>query len=79
MMTEFNLKCKLLCVKPTTRQEGGYTTKGRRPWPTADPGDKHPYKNPSDTSPFHNRRQEQPEDLPTGKNPNPRLRTTVGT
>ena len=26
------------------RQEGGYTTKGRRPWPTADPGDKHPHK-----------------------------------
>ena len=25
----------------------------------------------SDTSPFHSRRQEQPEDLPTGKTPTP--------
>ena len=36
-----------------------------------DPGDKHPHKNLSDTSPFHSRRQEQPEDLPTEKTPTP--------
>ena len=33
--------------------------------------DTHPHKNLSDTSPFHSRRQEQPEDLPTGKPPPP--------
>jgi hypothetical protein len=49
------------------RQEGGYTTKIQRPnpWLAADPGDQHPNKNLSDTSPFHSRRQELPEDLPT--------------
>jgi len=50
-------------VKPTTpagRRDGGPT-----PWPATDPGDQHPYKNLSDTSPFHSPRQELPEDLPT--------------
>ena len=44
----------------TPQRDGGPT-----PQPAADPGDKHPYKNLSDTSPFHSRRQELPEDLPT--------------
>ena len=53
--------------KEDTPQRNG----GPTPWPTADPGDKHPYKNLSDTSPFHSRRQEQPEDLPTQTPPTP--------
>ena len=47
-------------------------------WPTADPEDKLPYKNLSDTSPFHSRRQEQPEDLPTGKYPPPPITNNSG-
>ena len=53
--------------KEDTPQRDG----GPPPRPAADPGDQHPNKNPSDTSPFHSHRQEHPEDLPMEKTPTP--------
>ena len=50
----------------TPQRDGGPT-----PWPAADLGNQHPYKNQSDTSTFHSRRQELPEDLPTQTPPTP--------
>ena len=59
---------RLSRVKPTTPARRRIHHKGtvtQPPWHFADPGDQHAYKNLSDTSPFHSRRQALPEDLPT--------------
>ena len=49
-----------VCLSPVSA-----VGQGLRPFVVYPPSCRGPYKNPSDTSPFHSRRQELPEDLPT--------------